>query len=92
MSIKVGVVGAGNIGFSSILDGTTDDTETLTLHAGTGSVTFGGAVGSTKRLGTLTVSKATGGVTGNSTIKAASMSITDGGSVDLNGALWGWAA
>ncbi|MFA5916267.1 MAG: filamentous hemagglutinin N-terminal domain-containing protein, partial [Burkholderiales bacterium] len=41
---------AGNILFSSTLDGTTANTETLGLTAGTGNVTFSNTVGATKAL------------------------------------------
>jgi hypothetical protein len=86
-TISTGAGIAGNIVFSSTLRGTTADTETLTLVAGTGSVQFNGMVGAT-RLGTLTVSSADGGISSGAgiTIDAASINLT-GGPVDLNGAV-----
>ena len=81
---------AGNIQFVSTLQ--TDGTaRTLGLTAGAGSVTFGGIVGNggANALGALTISSAAAGVTSGAgdTIDAASMSITNGGNVDLNGAV-----
>ena len=51
--------GAGNIVFSTTLDGDADNTRNLTLAAGTGNITFTGAVGATHPLNALTISNAT---------------------------------
>ena len=74
----------GNIAFNSTLTGTTAGNNVLTLTAGTGSVTFAGAAGSTQ-LGTLTVS-GTGGITADSSVSASSVTLT-GGDVTLTGAV-----
>ncbi|MCX5808025.1 MAG: hypothetical protein NTX36_01420, partial [Proteobacteria bacterium] len=66
----------GNIVFNTTLDGTTDYTETLGLTAGTGNITFGGAVGGTMPLGAVTISSAKD-VTAN-TFSAASLTQTTG--------------
>ena len=50
--------GAGNIAFNNTLTGTTAGVENLTLMAGTGNVTFTGAVGAT-RLGAVLINSAT---------------------------------
>ncbi|PKN65635.1 MAG: hypothetical protein CVU57_09900 [Deltaproteobacteria bacterium HGW-Deltaproteobacteria-15] len=78
---------SGNILFQNTLDGTVDYAQNLTLTAGSRSILFNGAVGSNAALGTLTINSAAGGVTSNSTLAANSISIIDGGAVDLNGAV-----
>ena len=55
--------------FSSTVDGTTDDAESLDLSAGLGSITFQGAVGSDTRLGEIVVINALD-ATFNSTVSA----------------------
>jgi hypothetical protein len=45
----------GAVTFSSTLNGTTSDTEDLTITPGTGAVTFTGTVGGTTSLGTLSI-------------------------------------
>ncbi|PJI76626.1 autotransporter-like protein, partial [Polynucleobacter brandtiae] len=53
--------GAGNIAFGSAINGTTANTESLTLNAGTsGLITVAGAIGSTTSLKNLTVSNSGG--------------------------------
>ncbi|MBC8433648.1 MAG: hypothetical protein H8D96_17200 [Desulfobacterales bacterium] len=83
LTLSTGSSAAGNIAFSSTLNGTTDLIETLNMTAGTGSITFSGAVGNTKKLGAITINSASLGVTANSTIDAKSVSITDGGAVEI---------
>jgi hypothetical protein len=51
--------GAGNIVFATTLDGDADNSRNLTLAAGTGNITFTGAVGATHALNVLTISSAT---------------------------------
>ena len=62
--------GIGDILFSSTVDGPGG----LTLTAGTGNITFSGAVGATTRLGAMTINTATQVQAGN--IKAASLAQT----------------
>lgn len=80
--------GAGDITFdgSSTVDSLTATARNLNLTAGTGAVSFGADVGSNFQLGTLTISSASGGVTAQG-IRASSVAISDGGNVDLNGAV-----
>ncbi|MFM7925707.1 MAG: hypothetical protein ACKPJJ_36265, partial [Planctomycetaceae bacterium] len=47
--------GAGNVAFNSTLNGSADFAEDLSITAGTGSVTFTGAVGATFDLGDITI-------------------------------------
>jgi hypothetical protein len=78
--------GAGNITYSSTLDGTTAGAQDLALTAGTGNVTFNGAVGGGTRLGAISIASATN-VTA-SAITAASLSQAAGsGTTTLNGAV-----
>ena len=80
--------GTGGIAFAGTLDGG----QSLTLSSGTGDVTFGGVIGSTSRLGALSVTS--GGQTRFvGSVKAASVTTDaagtlalDGGSVDTTGA------
>jgi hypothetical protein len=85
VEVKTGS-GAGNILFSSTLDGTTDGSENLTLTAGTGDVTFTGVVGGTTPLGAITIASAAN-VTANA-VTAASLTQTAGTvTTALNGAV-----
>ena len=69
--------GAGNITFSSTLDGTAANTQTLGLTAGTGNVSFANTVGATQALGAVTITSAADvGLT--NTFKAASLTQTAG--------------
>jgi hypothetical protein len=72
--------GAGNILFSSTVDGG----QNLTLTAGTGNVTFTGAVGAGTSLAALTVNSA-GTTRFSSTVAAASVATDAGGSTEING-------
>ena len=83
VALSSGGAGGGNISFASTLIGTGVGTETLGITAGTGSLTFSDAVGATQ-LGAVTVNSASGGVTASSTFSAVSLSIANGGAVDLN--------
>ncbi|MFZ5495707.1 MAG: beta strand repeat-containing protein [Verrucomicrobiota bacterium] len=77
---------AGNIVFNDTLNGTTAGVEDLTLTAGTGSVTFGGVVGGTTRLGDVTVSSAAN-VTAT-TFSSATLTQSAGtGTTTFNGAV-----
>ncbi len=78
--------GPGDVSFSAALTGTTAGLEDLAIDAGTGAVSFAGLLGAT-RLGDLAVTRAQGGLSASAAINAASVSIVDGGSVDLNGAV-----
>jgi hypothetical protein len=76
----------GNISFDGTLNGTAAGAQNLTITAGTGDVTFTGAVGGTMRLGAISIVSADD-VTANA-ITAASLSQTDGtGTTTLNGAV-----
>jgi hypothetical protein len=78
--------GAGNILFSSTLDGTTAGNQNLTLTAGTGDVAFTGAVGGATRLSAITIASAAS-VTVNA-VTAASLTQTAGTvTTALNGAV-----
>lgn len=80
--------GGGNILYSSTLTGSADNSEDLELTAGTGNITFTGAVGAT-RLGAILISSAFN-VLGSSTIAAGSVK-QDGaapnGTTTFNGAV-----
>jgi hypothetical protein len=78
--------GAGNVAFSLTLTGQTAGAQTLSVNAGTGIVTFTGAVGAIQ-LGAVAINTASGGTTASSTFSAVSLTITNGGAVDLNGAV-----
>ena len=78
--------GAGHVTFQSTLQGTTAEAENLTLTAGTGNVTFTGAVGAT-RLGAVLINSATN-VTENGGMTVASLTQLAGtGTTTLNGAV-----
>ncbi len=76
--------GAGAITFANILDGTVVATETLTLTAGTGNITFNGNVGGAIGLGTTTVASANN-VTTTGLLSADSIGITATGLTSLGG-------
>jgi len=78
--------GNGDILFNSTLDAQNAGVEDINLSAGTGTVTFNDAVGAGVRAGAITINGAAG-VTAVSTIDADSITITNGGAVDLNGAV-----
>jgi mucin-19 len=78
--------GAGNIAFNSSLHASVADAQDLSLTAGLGSISFADIVGGT-RLGDLTVVSANGGVSAVFSLAATSVTIVDGGAVDLNGAV-----
>jgi len=72
-----GAPAGANITFDETLTGTTADTQTLTLDAGTGGdILFSGAVGAT-RLGAVTITNARN-LTASSTFAALSVTQTDG--------------
>jgi len=62
--------GAGDVLFSSTVDGSTIYTEDLTVTAGTGSVIFEAAVGNAVRLGDIDVNSTSGSSRFNSTVSA----------------------
>jgi hypothetical protein len=80
ISFTGAVVTNGNLSLNSVsatganisFDSTVDGANNLTLAAGTGSISFAGAVGSGTRLGKLTISSA-GNVTASGLIKASSI-------------------
>ena len=77
--------GLGSITLSSTVDGTVDDTESLTLVSGTGDILVSGAVGSTKRLGAITITSAKD-ATFSSSVKALSLTQVAGtGTTSFNG-------
>ncbi|HJW06185.1 MAG TPA: filamentous hemagglutinin N-terminal domain-containing protein, partial [Rhodanobacter sp.] len=77
----------GNVSFDSTVDNATTTARNLTVNAGSGAVTFGGAVGgnvTNGALGALAVNST--GVTGfNAAVKAASLITNTGGSTVLGG-------
>ena len=73
--------GAGNISFSSTIDGA----RALTVTAGTGSAAFSGAVGGTAKLASLTVS---GGQIDLNTVAVTGALAVTGTNIDLNGATY----
>jgi len=81
--------GGGDILFDGTVDGTTADSESLTLTAGTGDITFAGNVGVTTRLDGVTINSAKD-VTMQATMEtttftqAAGSGTTDTGSGTLN--------
>lgn len=85
ISVNTGT-GAGNIAFNSIVEGTTSDTEDLTLTAGTGNVTFSSAVGAGTRLGDISVVSATN-VTAVAITAATLTQVAGTGTTTLNGAI-----
>lgn len=84
-SLTTGADAGGNIVFSNTLDAASIEGQGIDITAGTGSVTFNGAVGLGTRLGAFTINSASGGVTTSSTFAANTISIVDGGTIDLNG-------
>ena len=74
----------GDISFSSTIDAATAGSQSLTLDADSGSVTLTGAVGGTKKLKSLTVSKA-GQVDLASVTSKGAISVTGTTNIDLNG-------
>jgi len=58
--------GAGNIGFTSTVDGTSSGTEALAVDAGTGTIVFQGAVGQFVELGGFTIQSGAADLRGNS--------------------------
>lgn len=84
-----GTAAGASISYLSTLDATTAGMEALTLNAGTtGSVTFGGAIGGTTRLGGLTIANAkttSGAVQIGANITSNSFVITTASPVTLNG-------
>jgi len=85
-SVAVSTGGSGgNILFSNNVSGLSSYNQDFTLTAGTGSIRFDGMVGdSTTSLGDLDIVSAAGGVTAESTIDVAFLSINNGGIVSLN--------
>ena len=80
-----GGANTGDIWFKSTLNGTTADTENLTITAGVGSVKFDGAVGAV-RLGDLTIMSAADVTAAAITSKTITQT-TGSGTTTLNGAL-----
>ncbi|QNI78885.1 filamentous hemagglutinin family outer membrane protein [Synechococcus sp. RS9909] len=81
--------GAGTIAFNSSLDSKANEAHTLTLTAGTGDITFDGAVGSATNgaLGSVTINSANN-LTADQSITAASFSQNAGtGTSSFDGAL-----
>ncbi|HYD98180.1 MAG TPA: hypothetical protein VEH84_02240, partial [Alphaproteobacteria bacterium] len=64
--------------------GAVDGGKALTVNAGSGTITLGGAVGATQRLGAI-VLNSTGATTFGGTVRAASVTTDAGGTVALNG-------
>jgi hypothetical protein len=68
--VDTGALGAGNILFSSTLNGTTANNQNLTLTAGTGNITIKGDVGNPIAIGNLQINSAsdlqTAAITANS--------------------------
>ena len=75
---------SGNVIFDNLLNGTTAGGNSLTLNAGTGNVTFGGAVGNTIALGDLIVNS-TGASQFKNSVTALSLFTNAGGTTQLNG-------
>jgi hypothetical protein len=71
-----GTTSSGNLAFNSTLDGTTANTESLTVNAGAGNVTFTGAIGSIIPLGNLTIN-----TTGNTNLTG---NVTASDSINFN--------
>ncbi|TWB71841.1 hypothetical protein FBZ87_10685 [Nitrospirillum amazonense] len=68
----------GAVGFGGTLDGN----KALTIQAGSGNVTFGGAVGTTTTLGTLTVNSS-GATAFNGAVKAVNVASDSAGTLSL---------
>ncbi|ASG25239.1 filamentous hemagglutinin N-terminal domain-containing protein [Nitrospirillum viridazoti] len=68
----------GAVGFGGTLDGN----KALTIQAGSGNVTFGGAVGGTTTLGTLTVNSS-GATAFNGAVKAVNVATDSAGTLSL---------
>jgi filamentous hemagglutinin family protein len=84
--LSTGDTGAGNININGTLNGTSSGTQSLTLSAGSGDITFTGAVGSTS-LENLTINNARD-VTATGSINALSITQTAGtGTTTFNEAL-----
>ena len=75
----------GNITFNNELNGTTPDSQTLTVNAGAGNVTFNGAVGSSTALGALSINS-TGTTLFSNSVNTSSLTTTNaGGTTQING-------
>ncbi|MCU0541210.1 MAG: CHAT domain-containing protein [Oscillatoriaceae cyanobacterium Prado104] len=75
---------SGSISFNNSLDATTPGNQSLTLNAGTGNITFNGAVGGSTSLGNLTAN--TNGTTAfNNNVSATSLTTNAGGTTQLRG-------
>jgi CHAT domain-containing protein len=75
--------GNGKIVFNNTVDGTTANSQDLTLNAGTGDITVKGAIGNNKELGNLIVNS--GGKTTLNDVKANTLSTDRPGTTQLNG-------
>ena len=73
----------GNIVFGGAI-GSIDAAVSLNLDAGMGSITFSAPVGATRELANLAIARA-GNVTGNSTINAQQLTVTNTEKVNLSG-------
>ncbi|MBD2177938.1 CHAT domain-containing protein [Pseudanabaena sp. FACHB-1998] len=75
----------GGVSFANTLSGTTAGVNNLTIDAGTGNLTFSGAVGSNAvPLGNL-IANSTGLTRFSNTVSAASLTTNAGGSTEVNG-------
>jgi hypothetical protein len=88
--VDTGAVGAGNILFSSTLNGTTANNQNLTLTAGTGNILFKGDVGNPIAIGNLQINSAsdleTAAITANSITQTGTGTTAFKGAVTTNGA------
>ena len=74
------ILAGSGVTFNNTVDGTSD----LTVNAGSGDVTFSGAVGSANAIGNLTANS-TGTTAFNQTVNAATLTTDAGGTTTLNG-------
>src|SRR5207247_149068 len=91
-SVAINTAGGGTdgnvtfVGVASTINGTTADTENLSLTAGTGNVSLGGAAGGTTRLGNLSIASAADVSAAAITAKTIKQ-MTGTGTTTFNGAL-----
>jgi hypothetical protein len=75
---------SGAVGFSSTVNSATSTARNLNVTAGSGNVTFTGAVGNTNALGAIAIDT-TGTTTFSSTVNASSLTTNTGGTTSLGG-------
>ncbi|OCQ92476.1 hypothetical protein BCD67_07430, partial [Oscillatoriales cyanobacterium USR001] len=79
-----GTTGSGSITVSGTLNGTTANTNNLTINAGAGNINFSGTIGGSIALGNLTVNNTGNTVFGNP-VNVSSLTTNSGGTTEIKG-------